>query len=104
MERAWVQSVSESCQTWTWFQLRTPNPTTTHMARLASSQVAGVPVFDLLELRQQDNKPAPAKIAHGLPGRYIGQQRSAGRSERSQAPGRGPPRKPTTPPAGPALA
>src|SRR5436309_14943502 len=90
---------------WTWFQVRTPNPATTHMATPAIGKVVGVPVVDVLEIRQQNNRQAPAKIAHpGLPGRYIDQQRSAGRSERSRAPARGPPRRPTTPLAGPALA
>src|SRR2546430_16299959 len=63
MARAWVHSLSESCQTWAWFQVRTPNPTTTHVAMPARGKVVCIPVFHLAEVRQQDNKPAPAKIA-----------------------------------------
>jgi len=62
--RASVQSLSESCQTWTWFQVRTPNAMTTPVAIPASPHVAGAPVVELVERRQQDNRPAPARIAH----------------------------------------
>src|SRR2546425_7137563 len=61
MARTWVQSFSESCQTLTWSQVRTPNPTTRHMATPAIGEVVSVPVFDL---PKENNRPAPAKIAH----------------------------------------